>query len=673
MAEPAQLSLADPEPNVQREGPGLLSQLGSSIVSGGEAALKAAKFAVDIVTDPSALPRYLAEGIWSELSQEQKEAVIDKVLEASKWMVENVPMSAMGPLDFMSQIVKNGMIGFLDRAISYDKTFKVHIADRLMKLLKDPTPEFSIGFLLGFLKGLWDGVTGPFVLLWDLVKLQWKIDEMEVRLVAALADSDKRKVLVDGTTELIQRVEAIVGPALQEVLAGKSDPAAVIGLFETLVQGAVGQVQGLGGSIADALVRFLEKPDRELGEGVGWVSGSAVFEVLLLVLTDGGYTALKEAVTGVKQVAEALEAAAKIGARAEEMLAPMFAALARFKTFATTSFPAVAGAADVLEEVFNLVVKFLKLSYGLEGGAERGAAKGAKELGPAERAGEHGLAAGERGMVVSERTIINELGEEHSISVLIDGSIMRCSEKCERIAQNLLDRAGKLRPEAQETAQKLADSAAQLHQKSVDLAAQGLSDTERAAQVKPLEDEAERLERQMSLLEKREQQLEVKANQALDEQMAAIDKEIAAGTHKKTFTKAELDWLNADPRNKRLAFDPDIGTYRVQEAQDILAAEAQGVVPAPVKRSTRGGEDFVDGDGKGWSHKGTRGDATIDTAVDKATTDALAGRNCVCDLSGLSGTDARSAADEIGKALLKGPHAEVRFVPPALGRIAAMP
>ena len=40
--------------------------MGSSLVSGGEAALKAAKFAVDIVTDPSALPRYLAEGIWSD-------------------------------------------------------------------------------------------------------------------------------------------------------------------------------------------------------------------------------------------------------------------------------------------------------------------------------------------------------------------------------------------------------------------------------------------------------------------------------------------------------------------------------------------------------------------------------------------------------------------------------
>ncbi|HKS44306.1 MAG TPA: hypothetical protein VJT49_04165, partial [Amycolatopsis sp.] len=357
---------------VQRVGDGLLDRLSG--------APKALRFATDIVTDPSSLPRHLAAGIWAELSDETKAFVVDRVLNASKWLVENGPINAAGYASFMARLIQNAMIGFLDQAISYDSTFKIRIADRMVALLANPSPDFSVGFLIGFVKGLWDGVTGPFVLLYDIARLQVKIGELEGRLVAALANADQRKILVGKTQKLVEKVQALIGPALEEVLAGKSDPKKIIAMFDQLIAGAVGQAQGVGRSISDALVRFLQQPDRALGEGVGWVGGLAVFEILLLALTDGGYTAVKEAVTGVKWVAEALEAAARIGPRAEAALAPMFAALARFKTV-LTGYRGLAGAVEIIEDIFALVVRFLKMSYGLEGAG--GAAGGRAERGAA--------------------------------------------------------------------------------------------------------------------------------------------------------------------------------------------------------------------------------------------------------------------------------------------------
>jgi hypothetical protein len=136
------------------------------------------------------------------------------------------------------------------------------------------------------------------------------------------------------------------------VLSGKSDPKKIMAMFDQLIAGVLGEAQGVGRSISDALVRFLQQPDRALGEGVGWVGGMATFQVLLLALTEGGYTAVKEAVTVVRWVAEALEAASRIGGRAEAALAPMFAALARFKTV-LTGYRGLAGVVEVIERLPN--------------------------------------------------------------------------------------------------------------------------------------------------------------------------------------------------------------------------------------------------------------------------------------------------------------------------------
>jgi len=584
---------------VQRDG--VFDGLGDALGTGA----KALKFAAEIAVDPSSLPKHLAAGLWAELSDDSKKLVVDKVLRAAKWLVENGPINLQGQVSFMARLIQHAMIGFLDQAISYDPAFKIRTADRMLKLLANPSPDFSVGYLMGFVKGLWDGLTGPFVLLWDIGKLQWKIAELEVRLVEALADTDQRKMLVGETEKLIQKVQAMLGPALQEVLSGKSDPRALMAMFDKLIEGVLGEAKGVGKSIADALVRFLQQPDRALGEGVGWVSGMAVFEILLLALTEGGYTAVKEAVTGVRWVAEALEAAAKVGARAEQMLAPMLAALARFKTM-LTGYRGLAGVVEVFEEIFNLFVKFLKLSYGLEG-AGKGAGRGERAVAAAE-----GGAAGLR----VERKLVNALGEPHEIKILLDGRVMRCSVVCDTIAASMRGRVSRLPPELQREANLLAKRAEQLEKNSLATATKGLSDKERMLELEAIAQQSTEVEQKMSKLE----------------QKAGLP---GAPRPAPPFTRTtqEIDDLARDPDG---AFQ--ITAKGVQERTIGLDLESRGLLQGPIRRDTVAGRaEFLDINNVPWDIKGFKS-ADFDLVRDmgKVRDELGKGENVILDLSDLN-------------------------------------
>lgn len=607
------------------------------------AAVEAAQFTAEILTDPSALPRRLAEGVWTRMSVETKGLVINDVLKATKWLVQNGPLAAQAQTSTMNLLLQHGLLGFLDRALSYDTTFKIKVADRMMALLAHPTPEFALGFLGGFFEGLWDGVTGPFVLLWDIVKLQAKITEFQVRMAMMLADADKRKMLSADAAALIAKVEAVVGPALQEVLAGKSNPAALAAMFDRLLAPLVQGAEAVGGSVADAVVKFLQRPDRELGHGVGYVGGLATFEILLLVLTEGGYTALKEALSGVKWLAEAMEAAARLGSRAEAALAPLLAALSRFRR-SLTAFPKLDGAASLIEELFTLLVKYFRLSYGLEGagGAAAGrtgrTAEGGRAAGATERGAEDLAGAGERAGSradelreagqLAERKLINALGEEHEIHILIDGRITRCSPVCEAIATNLSRRADALpttMPEAmQKEARLLVKQAEQQQRRSTEIAASGIPDRDRMRELDAIAEKSTVLEQKMSALEQR----------------AGVSGVRPAPPFNRT--AQDIEDLARDPANRF-----QIDAKSIHERDVGLDLESRGVLPGPIRRDTLPDRaEFLDINNVPWDIKGFTA-ASYDEKVAIAQIEAELGKNenVILDLSALTGPQQQTLRD----------------------------
>ncbi len=90
-----------------------------------------------------------------------------------------------------------------------------------------------------------------------------------------------------------------------------------------------------------------------------------------------------------------------------------------------------------------------------------------------------------------------------------------------------------------------------------------------------------------------------------------------------------------------MAFDPDTGSFKPQEARAALAAETSGILRPPVRRSGfndlgEGGADYIDGVGRLWDVK----DATASpSALIRAARD---GENILVDATRLD-RDGRAA------------------------------
>src|SRR5207237_8312231 len=162
--------------------------------------------------------------------------------------------------------------------------------------------------------GLWDGLTGPFILLWDIVKIGYEICAAQIRFIERMLNREARQQLGADVKAALARVSQQLGQVVAQLMSGKTNPLAILRLIDQLTNAVLRQVQSLGGSLADAMLRFMNKPDRELGESIGYVEGVLTFEILLLVLTEGGYTVLKNSLEGLKVVTRLIQ----MGARAWE-------------------------------------------------------------------------------------------------------------------------------------------------------------------------------------------------------------------------------------------------------------------------------------------------------------------------------------------------------------------
>jgi hypothetical protein len=476
----------DPGPNaplsVQRD---FLSDAWQGLTSVGPAVARAAQLVSGAISNPLQLPAVLAAIAWEEIPDALKGPLIDRVLRACLSVARTVevpgpPGPSVGP------ILKHVAIGALERALDYPTGIKVRIADRMAQLILRPGADFAIGFLVGLLGGLWDGITGPFVLLWDLVKIGYEIQAAQLRLLASLADSESRETLTRDVRAALDRVGAQASGLLAQLRAGRADPGTILNLIDNMVNAALRGVESIGASLSDSLLRFLTRPDRQLGEGVGWVAGTATFEILLLVLTEGGYTALKSAATGLRAVIRMAETGAAIA----EALAPVRAALGAFRGLAASN-RALAPLVEAVEELLSLLVRYIRFSYGL--GPTGGAARAGERLG----------GAAEHGASQQIRIADTAMRETHEITLLADGRLIRCSPTCAELITSVTERGPALAASRMpEESARLAREAEQITAEARALAANhALDAAERAAQERALLRRAASLERQTAAAE----------------------------------------------------------------------------------------------------------------------------------------------------------------------------
>jgi hypothetical protein len=144
----------------------------------------------------------------------------------------------------------------------------------------------------------------------------------------------------------------------------------------------------------------------------------------------------------------------------------------------------------------------------------------------------------------------------------------------------------------------------------------------------------------------------------------AMDALIAADRYPIRISQNDLDFLNADPRHKALAYDPAVNLYRPEEARQALDAEATGVLDGPVERAIEPGADFIDIHGRGWSFKGTGPLDTVPDVVNRIATGAGAGRDVVGYIRDLNPADQGAVRQGVADRL-QGRQGlpEVRYVP----------
>lgn len=164
---------------------------------------------------------------------------------------------------------------------------------------------------------------------------------------------------------------------------------------------------------------------------------------------------------------------------------------------------------------------------------------------------------------------------------------------------------------------------------------------------------------QQKLAAMRQQRKETTRNQTLD---AAIAKADAAGK-RDSLPQEGKDFVNASQSNARMAIDPDgSGGYRPSEAATGQAAEAQGQLPAPVRRATEkadpaeAGADLVDGAGQTWDQK----DASMG-AEDIAET-AKSGENVLVDCNRMSDDEVNDLMADVNSRLSPDEQQRVVFV-----------
>lgn len=463
-----------------------LSEAWDEIAAAGPAAMRAARVVETIASNPSGLPVVLTAIAWEEIPETLKGPLIDRVLQACLTAARTVELPSPPGVP-VGGILQHVAIGALERALSYPAGMKVHVANRMAQIVINPSPEFSLGFLKGLVLGLWDGITGPFVLIRDLVELSIRIQSAEVDLLSRLAHADSRRQMMQDVSGAIARIEPRAAQAWNQLTAGQVDPQAIMSMIDQLVASALHGVEALGASLSDALLTFMNRPDRALGEGVGWVAGTATFEVLLLVLTEGGYTVVKNALEALRVAVRATET----GAAVLEAFAPLQAAFAAFRAFAASN-RALGPLIESIEEVVALFMRYLRFSYGLHG------------EGAAVRTGERAAGEGERAASREIQVADTALGETHEITRLADGTLVRCSDRCMRLVDSIAERAPKLvaagMPE--ESARLTAEAEAIAADSGALAGNRALSAEEREARETALLRRAESLERQTAAAER---------------------------------------------------------------------------------------------------------------------------------------------------------------------------
>lgn len=322
------------------------------------------KQVITAVANPFGISGLILGAVWQALPACMRSAILKFLLRLVQGALRLMPAPALGPL---GAVIREALIGFVDRALEERSLAQLEqIANRFARLATKGSWDFTVGYGLGLIKGVWEGIAGPFLLLKDIVSMIGNAVSW-VRNLVVTALTPAGRLLVQEIKSAWETIETEIRPAIAAFVEGPIDPKRIFTLISGVMDEIASTARAAGASVFDKLMGFLKQPDRKLGESIGYVTGIIVFEVTLLVLTAGGSAAkpiirsLSKAFTkAMTKVDDLLKQLRSLRPRAEKILD-------RVVEFASRS-RSVKRVVDAAKKLFNKLLDLLRL---MERGPDR--------------------------------------------------------------------------------------------------------------------------------------------------------------------------------------------------------------------------------------------------------------------------------------------------------------
>ena len=269
-----------------------------------------------IVVNPFGIGGLIAGSLWSALPNCLKGPVIDFLIGIVRRFLTALPPLPM--LGLLWPLVRNAMVGFLERLQRFAVARKVAVTNKIATIISGGSVGFALGFLRGLITGVWEAVIGPFQALVDLFRLP----DLIRRFVAALG-LDFRSILQRARRFASSLSDRAVG-TYERLLGAARDlirnPGRVIEMLSSAIQAAMQAVRGLGARLAERMMALFEGPDSAIGLQLGQLAGGFVVQAVLAYFTAGTSTAA----SAISTVARLLGTVARNVMRVLRQLAGLF-------------------------------------------------------------------------------------------------------------------------------------------------------------------------------------------------------------------------------------------------------------------------------------------------------------------------------------------------------------
>jgi phage-related protein len=302
------------------------------------------------IINPPMIPIILAGWAWIKLPRCVKVPIIDFLLDIVIGALTAMPdLPIFGPL---WALLKPGVLSFLDTMRHRSDDEKEMVSDRVAKIMAGASLDFIFGFVKGFLLGVWEGVSDPIKAIWMIMQgLTWVVDYLDSASDRALGippASDARPAagassaapapaaavkmpasaptpaasvaaaprpsdmeLADFVRQGARDLQPDVGvvssqffDALSEYFSGGEGTSfdSLASKFGELWAAIKSKIEEAGGDLAIKVTKFFTsdaEADAKIGEGVGWLAGTIIFQLALDAITAGIWEGVGPVLKGI--------------------------------------------------------------------------------------------------------------------------------------------------------------------------------------------------------------------------------------------------------------------------------------------------------------------------------------------------------------------------------------